>query len=197
MLIREITAHNILLRYTLESMQVIKRHSKLHNAKEIVLCEKDKEIGSLIYRTNRKGTVLNLILVEITPEDRHKGFGKYLLKEFVLHIGPQKRVTGAIEHPETWKILDNLGFIKKTAENSRVHITQKESLIVLPIVRFLNSGGVYVNKIILSKRPSETAFLDPEKNNLDKVLKKVKKEYTLYFKATFEASTKTSIIDRA
>ncbi len=130
-----------------------------------------------IYFIQKNGVKARL---EVHPEDdgswcvfdcrvgpKREGLGKHLLKEFVRDVGSGIDVHGPITHKDTISFLRKKGtFQGVTSAHDTFEplvVTDEVLLRSVPIIKFLNSGGIQVSQLELGydieSPPSDPDFI--------------------------------------
>lgn len=118
------------------------------DCQQLNLMQGEIRLAELHYSFDVSRQSYEIAFVETPHQHRRRGYGIRLLHEFVNIAGKDRSITGSIVHTETWEKLEDLGILQETVEKQKVLIQESERLSLLPIVRFLESGGITVSRII-------------------------------------------------
>lgn len=88
------------------------------------------------------GVPARLVFIQTWREWQGRGYGRELLEAFIDRVGHGGVVTSEIVHCETWSALRESDVLEKTYAWGKVWIRNKDRLMELPIVRFLESSGM-------------------------------------------------------
>ncbi len=107
----------------------------------------EKSLGELNYLWEEDHWRLDHVIVDSNL--RRKNLGKSLLEAFVEKVGSNQPVVGEIDHDDTVRFLKKRYF-SIAKKKGQVIIERENNLEEIPIVKFLKSGKIQTQKLIIT-----------------------------------------------
>ncbi len=157
---------------------------------QLTLLQGKKQFGELHYTYIDSSQRFGLTWVNVPDGYRRRGYGVSLLREFVHQIGVNKPISGEIVHAKTLEALALQGVFEEAVAKHVVVITESERLTVLPIVQFLQAGGIRVDEVEAEyKKNIQTGDPRLDYQKIKESIATGYDDYLAYFNVSLRGST--------